>query len=41
MNNKENKRYFLLAPSDRLRGKKEILPANVQITKKENVKNNF
>lgn len=40
---KKKKRYLLFVPSERLRGKKEILPENVQIKerKKENAKNNF
>lgn len=43
MNNEEKRRHLLFVPSERLRGKKEILPENVQIKerKKENAKNNF
>lgn len=41
MNNEENKRYLLLAPSERLK-KKKILTANTQIKKiYEKTKNNF
>lgn len=39
---KKTKRYLLLVPSERLRGTKEILAANMQMKKRyEKAKNNF